>query len=374
MVMALHFICSAITQPQSRVEYLLGRVTGYGAWGVDLFFVLSGFLITGILWDTRRRAGYFKTFYMRRTLRIFPLYYATLFVLVVLLPAGLVQTYAPQLLKVRELQGWLWPYLANVYVAKQGGFDIPYVSHFWTLAVEEHFYLVWPFIVGLLPRRAAITVSVVASVVALALRAGFEVWVPHSLYGHVLTPFRLDSLCIGACLALLVRGPLGMAGIAVWAKRGIPLAAIGVLLTSVLHAWRPWGLPSESVRETFLALLFGCFLVLAAWSDGPRWLKAPLRSSWLRFFGKYSYGLYVFHGIIAYALGAHGTLPYFEKLTGGHLSGLLLQALVATAVSIAVSLVSFEFFEARFLKLKDRFEAKPARPAKTAAADETSPA
>lgn len=367
MVMALHFVCSAITVPQSRLEYVLGRLTGYGAWGVDLFFVLSGFLITGILWDTRGRAEYFKTFYMRRTLRIFPLYYATLLVLVVLLPAGLLERYAPEALKIRELQWWLWPYLANVYVAKQGGFDIPYVSHFWTLAVEEHFYLVWPFVVGLLSRVTVVRVSMVSIAFALIMRAGFEHWYPGSLYGHVLTPFRLDALCIGALLALSVRGPRGIDGMAHVAKRGWLPAAFGVLACSVLNAKLPGVLPVQALRETLLALLFGFGIVLASHGAGPPLLKQTLRSPWLRFFGKYSYGLYVFHGIIAYALGVHGSLPLFERLTGGHLSGLLLQALLASLASIGLSVLSYELFEERFLRLKERFEPKAGKAAKPAA-------
>lgn len=368
MVMALHFVCSAITQSQSRVEYLLGRLTGYGAWGVDLFFVLSGFLITGILWDTRGRPSYFKTFYVRRTLRIFPLYYATLAVIVWLLPESLLRAHAPEALEIRRLQGWLWPYLANVYVAKQGTFAIPYVSHFWTLAVEEHFYLVWPFVVGLLARRTTLAVSFVASVFALSMRAAFEVWAPSSLYGHVLTPFRLDALCIGAAFALAVRGPWGIEGVYRRARWGVLLAALGVLATSLLHAAHAPGVPAEALRETCLALLFGCGLVLASYHDGPRWLKATLRQPALRFFGKYSYGLYVFHGIIAYAFGAHGTLPHFERLAGGHLSGLLLEALVGSLASIALAVASYELFEVRFLRLKDRFEPKPAKATKAAAA------
>jgi peptidoglycan/LPS O-acetylase OafA/YrhL len=264
-------------------------------------------------------------------------------------------------LQVRGLQWWLWSYLTNVYVALSGKFDIPYVSHFWTLAVEEHFYLVWPFVVGLLARRTALGVSIIASLVALALRVGFDVGLPGSLYGHVLTPCRLDALCIGAFFALLVRGPLGIAGVAAIAKRGVPFAALGVLVTSLIHVWRPHG-PGDAIRGIFLAVFFGFGIVLASWQGGPRWLKRVLLARWLRFLGKYSYGLYVFHAIIAYGLGAHDTLPRFERLAGGHLPGVFLQAALATAASVAIAVASYELFEVRFLRLKDRFEAKPAKP------------
>jgi peptidoglycan/LPS O-acetylase OafA/YrhL len=365
LVLGLHFLCSQIDQPNSPIEALIKKLTGYGRWGVDLFFVLSGFLITGILWDTRGSRRYFKTFYMRRTLRIFPLYYATLLVLVVLIPSSLALQYAPEVLRVRELQGWLWPYLANVYVAKTGAFDIPYVAHFWTLAVEEHFYLFWPFAVGLLSRRTAMGLSVALSVLAVSLRIAVGIWGPNPFYAHVLTPCRLDALCIGGFLALAARGPLGTAGVGPLARRWLLPTAGGVLLTSAVHAVSPGHALTEPLRELFLALCFGCAIVLAATDYGPALYRSWLRAGWLRWLGKYSYGLYVFHGIIAYALGAHHTLPYFVGLTGSSLGGLLLQALVATAVSIGISVVSYELFEAPFLRLKKWFEpsvtAQPSR-------------
>lgn len=363
IVMALHFICSQIGTPHSRLEHLAMRITGYGLWGVDLFFVLSGFLITGILWDTRGSPNYFKTFYIRRTLRIFPLYYATLLVLLVLLPSGLLSRFAPEALALREQQWWLWTYLANVYVAIRGGFELPYVSHFWTLAVEEHFYLVWPFVVGLLPRRLALQLSVAATVVALGLRIAIGYLGPNPYYAHVLTPCRLDALCIGAGFALAVRGPGGIAAFAPRARVGLGLAAAGVLATSIWHLLRPHTVPVEPVRETLLALMFGCAVVLASWAEGPKLLKRALRWGWLRFLGKYSYGLYVFHGILAYGLVAHRTLPFFIGLAGGsHFAGVLLQALAATIVSIAVAVASYELFEVRFLKLKDHFSPSPRKP------------
>jgi peptidoglycan/LPS O-acetylase OafA/YrhL len=368
IVMALHFVCSQIGDAQTKVEYVLARLTGYGSWGVDLFFVLSGFLITGILYDTRGSGDYFKKFYVRRTLRIFPLYYATLLVVLVLIPTGVLARFAPEALQLRQEQAWLWTYLTNVRVALGGGFGLPYVSHFWTLAVEEHFYLVWPFVVGLLPRRTVLVISVVASVAALGARIAIGYLGPNPFYAHVLTPCRLDSLCIGAFCALVVRGPLGFSGFAPIARRGAVLAAAGVLATSVWHMLRGEDPAAEPLRETLLALLFGFTIVLAAWPGGPTPLKSALRARWLRFLGKYSYGLYVFHGILAYAFGAHQTLPFFVGLAGGsRLLGVLLQALFGTVVSLLVAVASYEWFEARFLRLKERFSPSGTRAPATGA-------
>jgi len=356
MVMALHFVCSQITAPDSWLERVAAKVTGYGNWGVDLFFVLSGFLITGILSDTRGAERYFRAFYARRTLRIFPLYYAVLLVLLVFIPGSLAARYAPALLRTREQQLWLWTYLTNVYIGKVGDFDIPYVSHFWTLAVEEHFYLVWPFVVGGLSRVVVMRICVAASLFALALRLALAFALPETLYAHVLTPCRLDALCIGAWFALANRASGGHAALAA-TVRGVGLAsALGVLATSAWHVVRPADVAPDALRETLLALLFGALIATVSSPDGPHVLKRTLRWGWLGWLGKYSYGLYVYHGIIGYAFTKHGTLPGFVQAAGSHFGGIMLQAVAGTAASIAVAVASYELFEAPFLKLKSRFE------------------
>src|SRR6185295_16426951 len=125
-----------------------------GLRGVDLFFVLSGFLITSILLDAKQKPHYFRNFYMRRTLRIFPLYYAVLAVTFVLLPlAGWSTTRLfPE---AHANQGWLWFYGANVLQSLRGEWCLGGFNHFWSLAVEEHFYLVWPLVIYCCSRRTA---------------------------------------------------------------------------------------------------------------------------------------------------------------------------------------------------------------------------
>ena len=357
MVLALHFVCSQIPAHQNKLELVLARLTGYGAWGVDLFFVLSGYLITGILWDMRGSNAYFRTFFVRRTLRIFPLYYATLLIFTVLIPDSFVRARMPEVLTIRELQPWLWTYLTNVWVA-QHGFEIPYISHFWTLAIEQHFYLFWPFVVGLLPLTTVRRICVGASLFALCSRLVLDAAGFGPFYAHVLTPCRLDALCIGSWFALAARGDEGLEGLAQRAQRWFWFSAAGVLVTSAVHSlFARLHAPAESFRLVFLALFFGCCIVLVAAQNGPAWAKALLRARWLTTLGKYSYGLYVFHGILASGFARYSTIEYFQRLAGSHTLAILLQALFGTALSILIAVISYEAFEKHFLKLKKRFEA-----------------
>src|SRR5205823_1934832 len=126
--------------------------------GVDLFFVLSGFLITGILCDAKGRDGYFRNFFTRRILRIFPLYYGFLGVVFLLLPR--VTPFGRHLAALLHYQVWYWTYLLNVLISLRGWPPVADFNHFWLLAVEDQFYLVWPFVVYMLGRRALLAACV----------------------------------------------------------------------------------------------------------------------------------------------------------------------------------------------------------------------
>src|SRR5258706_13600578 len=153
------------------------RLTGAGWCGVDLFFVLSGFLITGILYDAKGAPGGLRTFYARRVLRIFPLYYGTLVVLFVILPL-LAPGPNPGLEKVAQQQGWLWLYFSNfaaVFIGDHtfaGG--LVQAGHFWSLAIEEQFYLVWPLVVLTLRRGTLLHIfgAVIVSAAPMKLVPG----------------------------------------------------------------------------------------------------------------------------------------------------------------------------------------------------------
>jgi peptidoglycan/LPS O-acetylase OafA/YrhL len=356
MVLVLHFIGNAT--PTNRVEKLVVAAAGFGQYGVDLFFVLSGFLITGILFDTRARPAFFKNFYMRRVLRIFPLYYGVLVVLFFVLPF-LPWFQGPELDTLVAHQAWAWLYGVNVYNALHAEWALPYIDHFWSLAVEEHFYFVWPLVVwtlGTRPRTLMLA-SLVVAAGALAARIGCSVAGvgQHALY--VLTPFRLDGLAVGGFLAILARQPGGLQTIA----KALPRVAVGTVALLVARvAWaRTIGiglLVLRPIRETLVMLVLACVLMAA--------VTAPARSVWARvftsrpltFLGTYSYGLYVYHHFFSYYAATHGTEFAIAKLLHTHAGAVLAQSVVGVSLSVVAAMASYEFFEKRFLSLKSRFE------------------
>ena len=163
----------------------------FGGWiGVDLFFVLSGFLITGILYDAKGGPHYFRNFYMRRSLRIFPLYYAFLILIFAVMPL-LRASGADHVGK----QVWMWTYLSNVLFARVGWEGMPaHTTHLWSLAIEEQFYLLWPLLVWLASRRRLIQLCVGSIAVAFATRL-----VLHFVFANDVAAYAL--IAMGFCLA-----------------------------------------------------------------------------------------------------------------------------------------------------------------------------
>ena len=368
VVMFCHFVWvqNEISPPPDTVSKLGIELLKTGRYGVDLFFVLSGFLITGILFDAKSERHYFRNFYARRTLRIFPLYYAVLLAMFVIAPL-LVSWNSPGEQRITAGQWWLWGYLSNIKSAFAGPSffqeDRIWMGHFWSLAIEEQFYLVWPLVILLLSRRGAMIACVAMIVGAPLLRVGmmraFDV--NALLY---FTFCKLDTLALGALLALTARSPGGLIRYAKAAP--YVFVACGLMLAPlVLPQFKPsketlFGAIAESGKLSIICFFSGSLLVLAV-SSTPRQIFGWIFTlPFMRFFGKYSYGLYIFHELLAPLYnGPLGIRSLDARLGLGWHVSLLLHVLLAGLTSVGVALLSWNLMEKHMLKLKRYFEHAP---------------
>ena len=357
-VMAYHFSAMAALPSSTRLDSAVTRVAGTGWAGVDLFFVLSGFLITGILYDAAQSPhNFFRHFYARRALRIFPLYFGFLAGLLLLLP--LVRSMdTADFRELRHSQIWFWTYLSNIWMAGRPWFrsDLYATGHLWSLAIEEQFYVVWPAVVLWLNRRHLMAVSLCAIAFAFLLR--IVMWRadarPFSTY--VLTPSRVDALAVGALIALCVRDAHDRALLVRWlwpvaAASGAVIIAIAAV-QGVLDPYDRW---MQCAGFSALALLFGSLIAAEVTAPLPM-LHAVVAMPALRAVGRYSYAMYVFHWPVATWLASEtGLADWPPTMLGSHLPGKLLFGGVAAAATFAASWLTWHLYESQFLKLKDRF-------------------
>lgn len=330
--------------------------------GVDLFFVLSGFLITGILHDTNSDSHYFKRFFARRSLRIFPIFYLVVAVVLLLTPIFQYQWHWLQLTFLVYMGNFFgnWFYYANpnfelyeVVSATHPAATVA-IGHFWSLCVEEQFYLLWPIAVYFIRDRVrllwtATGIAVLALALRLAMLAHFsielsEIWIVRTL------PFRMDSLLIGAILALVLRGPNADA----WQRsaKWFFLAGAAAVLTIITLSPRydsPWLL---SIGLTLNALAAAGLICSTLRPGSPAFRFFYLKP--LRILGKYSYGFYIYHMLFRDAW------LYLVVVVGARLHsnvlGGVVEFIAASIVTFLVSKLSYDVFEVKFLRYKRHFE------------------
>ena len=319
--------------------------------GVQLFFVLSGFLITGILLDARDSSGYYRSFFVRRVLRIFPLYYATLLVLFVLLPAlGLLPSSFKRDTMV-ELSHWA--YFSNWYGAFHPGEAA--VSHFWSLAVEEQFYLLWPFVIYRRSAEWVMRLCFAIAAAALSLRVAMLLTGTPGIYTFLAT--RMDALALGGATAAAFRVPSA----ASWTLNhrrfllGASLLSLvaGAAISRGYYFTDPMTL---SLGLTFLAVAFALLVAAGVAADqvGQAGWLGVLRWTFLRRVAKYSYAMYVLSVPLHFLVGkpllsALGLDPGNSVVVG------FTYIIVGTALSFLAAAASFHLLEVHFLNLKDRF-------------------
>jgi peptidoglycan/LPS O-acetylase OafA/YrhL len=323
--------------------------------GVDLFFVLSGFLITGILLDSKSQGSagsYFGKFYMRRVLRIFPLYYLSLLVLFFVLPM-FSKWAAHEFGEARSQLIWYLSYAANY---NRANLPAP-LAHFWSLCIEEQFYLIWPLLVWLTPRRYLMTFCGALIILSLALRLLFwRLGVSiDALYFFSIT--RMDALTFGAVVALLARSQGGLDRSSRTSHRLLFITGGAVVLNYLLCPGLARTPLTATIGFTMIDGFFATLLVTVLTAASGHWLRGFFEMDVLRSFGKYSYAIYIFHvPFIAWLRNRTFPADAVPRVWGSQIPAVLLFGFAVILISYAAAYCSWHLFEKHFLRLKDYFQ------------------
>ena len=384
---------TALTKPENRafypaldglraIAFLLVFFHHYSAFpwgwaGVNIFFVLSGFLITGILYDSRNDPHRARNFYIRRALRIFPLYYGIFLIFLLFNPTAhwrlsaywiawplYVANFLPFLSSgilhgdiALQFAAWAWLKPATPHVTF-------YLGHFWSLCIEEQFYFVWPWIVFLVrSRRKLIWICGLAVVIVPIMRFICQALAPPWMIQVDLlnraTPFQVDALLLGGLIALLLRGSngqllfrLGRIAFACVSVFVIPYLVWAIVKT--FPNWSSYVLPSwKFTWGTTLIDLFAAGLVVLC-VDTSTALHRMLRFRPLRWLGRISYGAYIFHEIFkdfyfAVITSVGTQIPFVAR------HDIFFKTVLGFVCTILISWMSFAYFESLFLNLKERW-------------------
>ncbi len=325
----------------------------FGWLGVDLFFVLSGFLITESLLVTVGKPRFLRHFYIRRILRILPLYILLLICCLFILPQ--IKSFVFDMAYYTEHQIWFWTFLQNwLFIFYQPGSN-EILIHTWSLAIEEQFYLIWPLLI-LLIRKPKALLATIMIVLFLIWSARILVWILQvenfsiaSFYSFT----RIDGLCIGSMIAILLKNSPS------WITKNLWIILLSFAISNFafyfISAAYGFSLPYFAfIGYPTLTMLFA-LLVYEAIIERYRIIKLIFTNKIMKFFGRISYGLYMFHWPM-YVIG----VPFFLKLfkTSFLLENklaLIASSLTITIMSIVVSAFSLRYFERIFLRLKKHF-------------------
>ncbi|HQA73646.1 acyltransferase [Flavobacterium sp.] len=332
MVMVFHFFNDI--QTTSPILILIKKITGIGQSGVSLFFVLSGFLITRILINSKNSDHFFLNFYIRRALRIFPLYYLFLVIFYFLLPLINDTTIAPF-----GQQIYFWVYLQNFAITFNWNWNGP--QHFWSLGIEEHFYFIWPLLIFYLDKERIKIAIFVIILLAFLVRL---LMVINNVETFYFTFSRMDELAIGALLAI-------------WEFNGKlesykPINFIKWAFLLLIPTFGLWFFTSgkaldvvQIVKYVLMAFCYFCFIGFAITIKENHFLKKFLRNKFFSFTGRISYGLYVYHPLCFLLVNKHLQL-----------NSIILSFIVSFVFCFLVSSASFYLFESKFLGFKNKLQ------------------
>lgn len=361
LVFLAHYFPKAIVPMHERWLYPVYVLREIAWIAVPMFFVLSGYLICGILFDTREREGYFRVFYSRRILRVFPLYYLTLLVV-----AAVDHFHGIRL----DYHYWAhFFYIQNLLPGYTSHLDLEpmtEIGHLWSLAVEEQFYLVWPLVVWLCrDRRTLLRVTWLLIGASCAARFGAH-WLHLSpLRSYFTTPTRGDAILLGSVLALIRREPV-YAVLERYAKY-VFLAGLALMIWLTVKSGFAW--PGGYLRVALLipaVNVMAAALVVEVMRQGS--LACRICSvQWICWLGSLSYGLYVFHLTYRDWFLFHVAPWLSYSMPRG--CAFCISAILAFALTLGIGVMSYQLIERPAMELKKRLRYGPAkakRDAKTA--------
>ncbi|WP_152267439.1 acyltransferase family protein [Agriterribacter humi] len=323
--------------------------------GVDLFFVISGFLITTILLQTINNRYYFRNFYIKRILRIFPLFYVSLILILYLLPL-LLSEYSDKIFYYKHYQLWFWTFLQNWLLGLNFPNEntSPIIQHFWSLAVEEQFYLIWPLLIFWIKNPKTLCLLIITLLLGVnILRASLLLLHLNTIPFGTIFPFtRIDGICSGSLLALILYLKLKIK-----IKHFIIIGSIILSLNFLFYIIYPHYMLNliyfSCIGYTSFSLLFSIIIYLLL-NKNSYFINIVLENRIIKLIGKVSFGLYIIHYPVYILMGYH--LQEWARLSGmpNHLI-LAITSVITTIIGIILSIFSYYCFEIHFLRLKKKF-------------------
>lgn len=347
MVLLWHYVQNQLVAEAGSVLASVKLSLGFAWSGVDLFFVLSGFLITGILLEQKGKSNYFKVFYIRRVCRIFPLYYLYLFIFILMLYVGAGESgFLNNLVRLDGVPVWSYAtYTQNILMGLKNSAGPDWLGVTWSLAIEEQFYLVLPFIIYFISEKRLPVIFIWIVLTAIYFRFSMP-----GLSAYINTPWRADSLMIGALLAYYIRMPGFIAYIE--ARRRYLLVLL-VLLTAGLFFANNAGKLSlgGAVTHISLAVLFGLLILyVIIYREG--YIAGFMRSRMLMWLGGISYGVYLFHTNVSKI--AHGLIRHAHPQISTWSEALV--TMLALVVTLFLAQLSYRFFETRITAIGHKYK------------------
>lgn len=334
-----------VVTDQPALTTAIRKFSAFGGFGLNFLFVLSGYLITRILLESRDRPHYYRNYFMRRTLRIFPLYYAFLVACLVVGPALFGRKhFLVDILHMTETPKWLWFYGTNIVMTIKSSWCFGSLIHLWSVAVEEQFYLAWPLVVALLPTKRVFHLSLALIAVSTIARCYFGFGLQDGIGCRVNTLCNMDCLAAGAAVAVFL--------MLYTKEQSAKLAKVLLLVAAIAFpAYAYFAYVNPSVSSVFTptvgALAFSGLVIKTVLDPQScvLWGHDVFRT-----IGKYSYGLYIFHLPIVNYIAQHWMnkdWPMPVLILGTFL--------LSWAIVAPLAVLSFHFYETPFLKLKDKF-------------------